>query len=183
MLSVRFTPFPVLVTDRLILRRITIDDANEIFFLRNDESVMKYIDRPRAKSLNDVAVWLDKVDANIANDDAVAWGVSLKGEQKLIATTSFHVLIKENYRAEIGYVMHPAYHGKGYMQEAVKAMISYGFNSMGLHSIEAQVNPENGASIKVLERAGFVREAYFKENYFWDGKFLDSAIYSLLAPR
>ncbi len=54
---------------------------------------------------------------------------------------------------------------------------------MNLHSIEANVNPGNTASIKLLEKNNFTREAYFKENYFYDGKFLDTAIYSLLATE
>ena len=67
------------------------------------------------------------------------------------------------------------------MQEAFNKVLEFGFNSMNLHSIEANVNPENKASIKLLERNNFIREAYFRENYFFDGKFLDTAIYSLLA--
>ncbi|MGE5859464.1 MAG: GNAT family N-acetyltransferase, partial [Ignavibacteria bacterium] len=58
--------------------------------------------------------------------------------------------------------------------------LNYGFKVMNLHSIEANVNPDNKASIRLLERNNFTREAYFKENYFYNGKFLDSAIYSLL---
>jgi ribosomal-protein-alanine N-acetyltransferase len=72
------------------------------------------------------------------------------------------------------------FQGKGIMQEAMSAVIKYGFEKMNLHSIEANVNPANESSIKLLERNDFIKEAYFKENYFYDGKFLDTAIYSLL---
>jgi RimJ/RimL family protein N-acetyltransferase len=68
------------------------------------------------------------------------------------------------------------------MQEAMIIVIDYGFRAMHLHSIEANVNPDNAASIKLLQRNNFVREAYHKENYYFNGKFLDSAIYSLLTP-
>ena len=87
---------------------------------------------------------------------------------------------KEHYRAEIGYLLHPDYQQKGIMDEALKAVIKYGFETMQLHSIEANVNPANAASMKLLEKNGFVKEAYFKENYFYNGQFLDSVIYSLL---
>ena len=87
-----------------------------------------------------------------------------------------------NYRAEIGYRLHPAQHGKGIMNEALKAVLDYGFNVMNLHSVEANTNPGNKESISLLERNGFIREGYFKENYFYDGKFLDSAVYSLVKP-
>ncbi len=68
------------------------------------------------------------------------------------------------------------------MQEAILTILDYGFKIMKLHSVEANVNPNNAASIKLLERNNFIREAYHKENYYYNGKFLDSAIYSLLTP-
>ena len=82
-----------------------------------------------------------------------------------------------------GYALHPDQQGKGLMQEAMTAVLEYGFKIMKLHSIEANVNPNNLSSIKLLVRNNFVREAYYKENYFFDGKFYDSAIYSLLRPE
>ena len=68
------------------------------------------------------------------------------------------------------------------MDEALKAVLHYGFYTMKLHSVEANIDPENATSKKLLERNGFIREAYYKENYFFEGKFIDSAIYSLLTP-
>ncbi len=89
-------------------------------------------------------------------------------------------MIRNNVRAEIGYAMKPEYWGKGYIQEALIKVIYFGFNEFCLHSIEANVNPDNASSIKLLEKCGFKKEAYFKEDYFYNGKFLDSVIYSLL---
>jgi ribosomal-protein-alanine N-acetyltransferase len=89
-------------------------------------------------------------------------------------------LIRENLRAEIGYAMKPEYWGNGYMKESLTKVIEFGFKDFCLHSIEANVNPNNLSSIKLLENFGFQREAYFKEDYFYNGKFLDTAIYSLL---
>jgi ribosomal-protein-alanine N-acetyltransferase len=79
-------------------------------------------------------------------------------------------------------MLHPDFWRKGIMKEAVLAAIDYGFNTMKLHSIEAHINPANAASAAVLEATGFVREAYFKEDFYYKGKFTDSAIYSLLTP-
>ena len=64
----------------------------------------------------------------------------------------------------------------------MKVVLDYGFNTLKIHSLEANVNPGNAASIKLLERNGFVREAYYRENYYYNGHFLDSAIYSLINP-
>jgi [ribosomal protein S5]-alanine N-acetyltransferase len=89
---------------------------------------------------------------------------------------------KEHYRAEIGYLLHGSLHGKGVMTEAMRAVLDFGFNTMQLHSVEAVVDPENAASIGLLQKAGFVREGYYRESFFFEGKFLDTAVYSLLTP-
>ena len=180
MLNTNFNPFPELSTERLRLRQINNEDANEIFILRSDERVMNFIDRPRAQSVFDALQFIQKVNDALTTNDGINWGITLKNDLKLIGTIGFWRIIKEHYRAEIGYMLHPDYHRKGIMQEAFTAIIDYGFIIMGLHSVEANVNPDNAASIKLLERNKFTREAYMKENLFYDGKFLDSAIYSLL---
>jgi len=182
MLDINFVPFPLLTTERLTLRRITNADADDLFFLRSDDLVMKYIDRPRPKSMEDIMQLIEKINKMIDANEGVAWAIALKNEARLIGHISFHVLMKEHHRAEIGYMLHPGHHGEGIMPEAVAAVLDYGFKTMGLHSVEAHVNPGNAASIKLLGRCNFTRDAYFKENYFWEGKFLDTLIFSKLAP-
>ena len=100
---------------------------------------------------------------------------------KLIGTIGFWQIDKENYRAEIGYLLHPDQQGNGLMQEAIETVLQYGFQTMKLHSVEANVNPANIASIKLLEKKKFNKEAFFKENYYYNGKFLDTSVYSLLS--
>lgn len=183
MQNINFDPFPVITTDRFLLRRINKSDVNEIFFLRSDERVMKYIDRPPAKTIDDALKFIQNINDLEKNNEAVTWAIAVRGNSKLIGTICFWNIKKEHYRAEVGYVLHPEYWGKGIMQEVLTAVLQYGFKEMKLHSIEANVNPDNTASIKLLERNKFIREAYFKENYFYDGKFIDSAIYSLLTTE
>jgi len=182
MLQVNFTTFPTLETERLILRDISINDAPEIYFLRSDATVLTYLDKKPDDSEAVSIEWIRMVKKNQEDNNSILWGITEKGNNRLIGTISFWRLIKEHYRAEIGYVLHPDYYGKGIMPEAMKAVLNYGFEKMQLHSVEANVNPANTGSIKALEKNGFVREAYFRENYYHDGKFLDSAIYSLVTP-
>jgi ribosomal-protein-alanine N-acetyltransferase len=182
MLTVNFTPFPQLVTDRIGLRQISQKDVNAVFSLRSDKRVMQFIDRPIAKTTEDAAELIQKIIDSLTTNDGITWGIALKNDPGLIGTIGFWRIIKEHWRAEIGYLLHPDFQGKGIMQEAMGLVLDYGFKKMNLHSIEANVNPVNAASIKLLERNNFIREAYFKENFCYDGKFLDSAIYSLLAP-
>jgi len=142
---------------------------------------MRYIDKPRAKNLTDAQYFVQVVLDNLAKNEGITWAMALKEKPTaLIGTIGFWRLIKEHYRAEIGYMLHPDHWRKGLMKEAIEAVIPYGFQKMKLHSIEARINPGNDASDAILRSAGFVREAYFKEDFFYNGKFLDTAIYSLL---
>ena len=182
MLAVNFDPFPVINTERLLLRQVKQSDVNEIFFLRSDKRVLEYLDRAPAVTIEEAAVWIQKINDLEKNNEAVTWAITFKNDVTLIGTICFWNITKEHYRSEIGYALHPGHQGKGIMQEAMIAVLEYGFTTMKLHSIEANVNPNNLSSIKLLERNNFVREAYFKENYFFDGKFYDSAIYALIRP-
>ena len=175
-----FTPFPLLETTRLSLREIVPEDVHDLFRYRSDSEVMKYIGRPLAKELADATILIDVLRTNAAENNGITWAITLKGENILRGTIGFWRIVKEHHRAEIGYLLDPALQGKGLMQEAVEEVLRYGFEEMGLHSVEAVINPDNLASIRLLERNAFVKEAYFREDFCFDGKFQDTCVYSLL---
>jgi len=181
-LIIAFDPFPLLHTERLTLRPINAQDAEEILFLRSDPEVMKYIDKAPLQSAGEALLLIEKFETLRKAGEGINWGISTGDDEKLIGTICFWNLQPEHYRAEIGYTLHPASQGRGIMQEALNAVLSYGFRTMMLHSVEAHVNPGNAASIRLLEKNGFVREGYFRENFYWDGRFLDTGVYSLIAP-
>lgn len=180
MLEFNFTPFPTIETDRLILRRITNDDVDEVFELRSNPETMKYIPRPLVKNSDDALEHIAMIEEKIITNIGINWGISLKGDPKLLGLIGFYRMKPENYRAEIGYMLLPEFHGKGIVPEAVNRLITYGFNDLKLHSIEAVIDPENFASEKVLQKCGFIKEAHFKESEFYEGRFLDNVVYSLL---
>lgn len=180
MLEFNFSPFPVIETERLTLREITRDDAEAFFALRTHPDVTKYADRFPPNSMEEIHAFLDKIFEAITANESIAWAISLKGSAEFIGTVNFHRTYREHYRAEMGYQLFSDYWRKGIMTEAVKAAIDYGFNTMKLHSIEAQVNPNNEASIALLKKCGFEQEAYFKENFYFNGKFLDTPVFSLI---
>src|SRR6185503_7077762 len=130
-----------------------------------------------AESIEDAAQFIQKINDSLTNNDGISWAITLKTDLKLIGTIGYWRIIKEHYRAEIGYLLHPDQQGKGIMQEALTAVLEYGFMVMKLHSVEANVNPGNVASMKLLERNNFNREGFFKESFYYNGKFLDSAVY------
>jgi ribosomal-protein-alanine N-acetyltransferase len=180
MLTINFTPFPILETERLVLRRVNENDANEIFTLRSNPETMKYIPRPLVKSIDDALEHIAMIDAKIESNEGINWAITYKDNPKLIGIIGHYRIKPEHFRAEVGYMLLPEFHGKGIISEAIKEVINYGFNEMKLHSIEAIIDPENFGSARVLEKNNFVKEAHLKENEFYEGRFLDTVIYSIL---
>ena len=180
MLEINFHPFKNLETERLLLRRVSVDDADEMFALRGDPEAMKFVPRPLAKSREDALAHIAMIDSKIEDNTGINWAITLKGNPKFIGIIGHYRIQPENHRAEIGYMLLPEYHGKGIATEAIKAALEYGFEDMNLHSIEAVIDPENIASEKVLQKNGFVKEAHILENELYDGKFWDTVIYSIL---
>ena len=169
---ISFTPFPRLMTDRLVLRQLEMDDDDEIFFLRSDENVNKYLVAPIAKSIGDARDFIRKINNVVANNESIYWGLTVKDNNKLIGTICIWNIEWEENKAEIGYVLNPDLQGKGLMQEAVAAVIEYGFQQMKLQCLDAVLHPDNKRSILLLERNGFVYQC----------ESADEVVYSLKNP-
>lgn len=180
MLHLNFSPFPQLQTARLQLRRITPADTGGVLILRSDVNAMKHIGRPLMVTEADARELIDKMESGIQQNTAIGWGITLTNDNRIIGSVGFHRIFPEHARAEIGYMLLPSYWGAGLATEAIRAALQYGFEQMNLHSVEANVDPLNAKSIRVLKKFGFVKEAYFRENFWFNGRFLDSEIYSLL---
>lgn len=181
MLEVNLYPFPELKTGRLILRKMNDEDTGQFFKLRSNKDVMRHIGKNPMTSINEAKDFIKMINDLLESNSGITWAMALKEEpQKLIGTIGLWRLIKEHYRAEIGYMLLPEYWRKGLTKEAILKVTNFGFNGLKLHSIEGHLTPLNTASAKILESTGFVREAYFKEDFFFNGKFEDTAIYSLL---
>jgi len=175
-----FKNFPEFESRRLRFRKIILDDAKEIFLIRSNDDVMRYMDVPRHYSVSDSEKLLQSIEESLKNENGINWAIIEKDSNAFIGYIGFIRIFSEHCRAEIGYALKPEYWGKGYMYETINRLVKFGFEEIKLHSIEANVNPMNERSKKVLERVGFKKEAYFRENYLFDNKFLDSTIYSLL---
>jgi [ribosomal protein S5]-alanine N-acetyltransferase len=180
MLIINFNPFPELYTARLHLRQLNNSDVENIFKLRSCSTNMQYIPRPLAKNFTDAQEHIDFINAKTKANEAINWAITIKGNTALIGVIGFYRTDPENYRAEVGYMLLPAFQKKGYLQEALETIVTYGFNVLQLHSIEARIDPRNKASEKVLEKVNFIKEAYLKENCFFEGIFFDTIIYSIL---
>jgi ribosomal-protein-alanine N-acetyltransferase len=180
MLEPNFLPFPELQTERFLFRKLKPEDKEAVFEIRSNPEVMKYIPRPVAQTLADAVTHIESVLTLLRENNGVTWAIEEKQSKQLIGTIGFWRFEKENYRAEIGYILNPKWQNKGVMHEALSVTIPFAFEQIQLHSIEAVIDPENIASAKLLEKNKFRREGFFKENCFFEGKFLDSAVYSLV---
>ena len=181
MLTLNFNEFPQLTTERLVLREHAISDAPTLFEMRTNEEVMRFIHRERPKAIEDVEALINTINEGFKQKQTIAWVIALKeNPDQLIGSIGYWRSDFVNHRAEIGYMLHPDYSRKGIVSEALKAIITFGFEEIKLHSIMANVAPENIASQQILLKHGFVKEAHFKEAHYFNGKFMDSEIYSLL---
>ena len=175
-----FNSFPEFESERFLFRKILLSDVKDLLLIRSNDDVMRFMDVTRFESIADAEKWVHSVSESYDKETGIMWGIVEKLSNSFVGYFGFWRMIPEHYRAEIGYALKPECWGKGYMYETINRMAGFGFENMKLHSIEANVNPANEKSKKVLEKIGFKKEAYFRENYLFDGKFLDSIIYSLL---
>ena len=153
-----FKPFPVLKTERLTLRQLVSSDANEIFALRSDPNVNKYLDREPAKSMDDAKTFIKIINENIQKNDSIYWAITLSNKDKLIGTICLFNFLDDNKLAEIGYELLPGYQGLGIMQEATSKVIDFGIQHIGLNSIKAYTHSENQRSTRLLEKFNFKKE-------------------------
>ncbi len=150
-----FKPFPVLKTERLTLRQLVSSDTNEIFALRSNGNVNKYLDRKRSKSIDDAKTFIQTINENIQRNNSIYWAITLSNTDKLIGTICLFDFSHDNSKAEIGYELLPDFQRKGIMREATSKVIDFGIQHIGLNSIEAYTHSENQSSTRLLEKSNF----------------------------
>lgn len=159
----KFTPFPVLKTEKLTLRQLRSSDENEVFTLRSNDSVRKYLDRKPSKSINDARNFIKIINEIIQRNESVYWVITLAGNDKLIGTICLFNFSEDHLKAEIGYELLPGFQGKGIMQEAVAQVVHFGFQYIGLNLIKACTHSENQSSTRLLEKLNFRRDSVVDE--------------------
>ena len=181
MIQIITDPFPVLFTERLTLCEPALNFAPSLFDLRSSEEVMKYVPREPAKNIEEVHHFINNVLGGHKNRQSLLWGICESTNlDYVIGTICLWKFDFESSRCDVGYMLNPRFQSKGFMAEAINRVLLYGFNELNLHSIEARIDEENIASIKVVERAGFVREGLLRENISNKGMFRSETIYSML---
>jgi ribosomal-protein-alanine N-acetyltransferase len=160
----RFATFPVLKTERLALRQLRSSDAKEIFALRSNSKVNTYLDRKPSKSIDDAENFIQAINESIQQDDSIYWVIALHSDDKLIGTICLFNLSEDYSKAEIGYELLPEFQGREIMQEVLLEVIRFGFQQVGLNSIEACSHSKNQSSIRLLEKLNFKKTKFADEN-------------------
>ncbi len=155
MLSRSFTPFPILTTERLTLRQLVSNDEQEIFILRSDREINKYLDRQISKTIDDARDFINKINENINKNDSLYWAITLGDKNLLVGTICLFNFSDEDGKCEIGYELLTDFQGQGIMKEAAEKVVDYAFNTIKVQKIEAIFHRDNQRSINLLEQLLF----------------------------
>ncbi|MGB7710875.1 MAG: GNAT family protein [Microcoleus sp.] len=171
---------PSIETDRLLMRKITLNDANDMFEYAADPQVSEYTMWSTHGSIEETKYFLKSLLKMYKRRELVDWGIVHKAEKKLIGTCGYVEWSMTHSRGEIGYALDRKYWNQGYMSEAVNAIMEFGFREMLLNRIEAKCEVNNIGSARVMEKVGMQLEGILRQQLFVKGRYWDLKIYSIL---
>ena len=172
--------FPIIETERLILRRPLPKDIQSVYDIHSDPEVMRYYGVLPYQSTEKAQKHLDWLSSLHKENKGLRPVITIKGEDKYIGDVGYYDYEEKHNRAEIGYILGKNHWGNGIMSEALEAMLSYGFNAMGLNRVQALIDPRNIGSKRVVEKLGFTYEGTFRDYELEYGEYIDLDMYSLL---
>ncbi|UDM05753.1 GNAT family N-acetyltransferase [Halomonas sp. NyZ770] len=180
MLTLKGLFFPVLETARLILKPLAIDDSDSLLEIFSDHEVMRYWNTAPWATIQDAIDFINGSHESMRREVSLVLGVYVKSTGELAGKCMLFSYDQASKRAEIGFGLGRSCWGQGYIHEAGEALIQYGFNSLGLRRIEAEIDPENQASAKALGKLGFSQEGLLRQRWEVNGVVSDSAMYGRL---
>ncbi|MBD3106790.1 GNAT family N-acetyltransferase [Bacillus sp. AGMB 02131] len=171
---------PIIETERLLLRKITFDDANDLFEYTSDQMVSEFVTWDHHETILDTKGFIHFVNQQYALKKVAPWGIEYKENNKMIGTIDFVSWQPKHHNAEIGYAVAQPYWGQGITTEAAKALINFGFTKMDLVRIQARCMIGNIGSQRVMEKCGMTFEGIIRKGIFAKGKHHDLKLYSIL---
>ena len=171
---------PRLAGERVVLRWLTDQDSEAVFEIFGDPEVMRYWSSPALKNLDAAADLIKEIHHFFDTRRLFQWGICLRESDEVIGTCTLLNLDLTHRRAEIGFALRRSVWGRGYASEAISLLLRFSFESLDLHRLEADVDPENERSIRLLERHGFQREGYLRERWHHLGEIRDTVFLGLL---
>lgn len=150
--------FPILSSNRLSLRKLEEADTEVLLFLRSDEKINEFIERPesrKTKTLEQALQFIININEEFDTKKSVTWGITIKNEHQLIGTICFWNFSEDRLTAEVGYGLNPEFQNQGIMSEALQCVLNYGFKELNLMKVEAFTSKHNESSKRILEKSGF----------------------------
>ncbi|HEX8603068.1 MAG TPA: GNAT family protein [Pseudoduganella sp.] len=169
-----------LTTERLTLRPPCPGDEDDLLAIHGDPEVMRYFSEPAWTDPERPGRQIAEDAAAFAAREAFRFAIVLNETGQQIGNCGLCRLHWQNRRGEVGYALNRAHWGKGYMGEALDALLKFAFVELDFHRLEADIDPRNAASIGALERLGFQREGLLRERWIVGGEVCDSVLYGLL---
>jgi [ribosomal protein S5]-alanine N-acetyltransferase len=171
---------PTLETERLILRKMILNDAEAVFAYASNSEVSRYTLWETHRSIEDSRAFLEFATQKYENGGEPDWGIVYRGNGCLVGACGLVNWEAEHARAEVGFVLSREYWGRGLMSEAVRTILRFGFERMNLNRIEARCIAENAASARVMEKAGMVYEGTLRQREYIKGAYRDIKLYAIL---
>ena len=175
-----FSRIPILETERLILRRMKVEDAGDMYEYACQPEVTKYLTWSPHTSRDYTRDYLTYVQKQYEEGEYYDWALIYKEEMKMIGTCGFTSFDDENNAGEIGYVLNPDYWGKGLAAEAVREVMKFGFQRLNLHRIEAKHIEGNNQSRRVMEKCGMSYEGTHRSSMYIKGEYRTICICAIL---
>ncbi len=172
--------FPELHTERLILRELKEEDLPTLFSIFSNSHTMKYYGSDVMTGMEEVEGMLMSFRKGFENSQVIRFGIERLDNGHLIGTCGFHNWAKRVNRIEMGYELEQNEEGKGYMTEALSAIIPYAFEQMTINRIGALIHPANSSSRKLVNKLGFKEEGYLRDYVYAGGIYMDLIVHSLL---
>ena len=144
-----------LKTLNLDLLPIELNNLDDLFKLRSNKEVVKFVEKKADKTKKETKLFIQKIIVGVKKNETFYWGIHLKNKQNLVGTICLWSFNADKSTAEIGYELHPDFQQKGYMLEASKSIIQYGFEILGLKTISAYTNKLNESSLMLLKKLQF----------------------------
>lgn len=171
---------PTIPTPRLNLRWLDARDVPALYDIFSDPETVRYWSGPPLARIEEAEILLAEIQAFYASGTLYQWGIAGRIDDRVIGTCTLAAISVPHRRAELGFAVKRGHWGQGYASEATAAVVRFAFQTLGLHRLEADVDPRNTASIRCLERLGFRREGYARERYHLGGEVQDAVLYGLL---
>jgi RimJ/RimL family protein N-acetyltransferase len=172
---------PSIDSKRVRLRWLTEQDVDALYAIFSDRRMMRYWSTPAMTDRAEAVTLLTQIHDNFRNKSGFQWGVERKEDHRVLGTCTLFHIDTRNGRAELGYGLASLYWSKGYMLEALTALITHTFGTLGLRRLEADVDPRNESSLRILGKLGFQREGLLRERWNVAGEIQDTVFFGLLA--